>query len=253
MTDLSGLADGGTVDGASDVGAGDAATDAPGADGPAEAAIDAGSDGCFEGGTPTEVGLPATTVVNVSTSPAIVLGVPVSAGDLILVGLKINNASTVSLSALGDDHNDTYQTTSYKTAGYTTIVAWTTAAQAFSSTTITGTLNGTANTVLVAAAFTGLVTPLTLDVSQAGAGTGAAMTSGLAQTSSPHDLIFGFGVAAGTSTTLTAGTSFSGVASASGTLLEDRIVDCAGNYEATGTYNLDAGTWVMMMTAFPAK
>lgn len=238
------------------VGATADATDAADASDASDASTDA-VPSCSDAGAPIVVGTGNSTSVNLSLSAKISLGQNVAANDVIILAAKVNNVSTVSVSAINDDQGNTYTSpVPFKTAGFAHLIAYATAAQASTtSPTITVTLTSTvdggkANTILYATKIAGLSLPPSIDVGRNAMGSSLPMTSGTGTTSFPHELIFGFG--ASNAASISEGASFTPLANFLGGLIEARVVDCVGTYEATAVI-ADGGNWMMMMATFPGN
>ena len=94
--------------------------------------------------------------------------------------------------------------------------------------------------------YSGIDPASPLDASSTATGSGAAMDSGSATTTTPGDLIFGAGSSTNAVTAIGAG--FRTRSTKSGNRTEDRVVSSAGAYSATATQ--DGSAWVMHAVAF---
>jgi hypothetical protein len=93
--------------------------------------------------------------------------------------------------------------------------------------------------------------PLDVTASATGTNAGAAVSSGAATTTSPNELVVGAGM---TSWSFTgAGPSFTQrVITGDGNLAEDRIVNAAGSYAASGVLSGESQDWIFQMATFRA-
>jgi glucose/arabinose dehydrogenase len=173
-----------------------------------------------------------------------------TAGNLIVVYLIWNTASTVTLS---DTKGNVY-------AAAAPVTRWnnnTWSSQVFYAKNIaagTNTVRATFATSITAWAdmyiheYSGLDKSAPLDVSAAAVGTTSAMSSGTATTTNASDLIFGAG--ASTGTVSAAGAGFTTRRTNFGNRTEDKLVSTAGATSATATQG--GASWVMHMVAFKA-
>jgi hypothetical protein len=254
LTDLTGL---GSPDASPDGTIADATDDVTDASDASDASIaDGDAASCSDAGPPIVLGSANSVAVNVSLDASVDLGQNVAANDVIVLAAKINNVSSVSVSAITDTQNNTYSyPMPFKTGGFTFVIAYATAAQtSTTSPVITVTLastvdGGKANSILYATKLSGLSLPPAIDVRRNGMGSNGPVTSGTGTTSFPHEIIFGFG---SSNAGISEGPSFAPLTSLLGGLLEARMVDCVGTYEATAVVP-DGGPWVMVMATFPGN
>ena len=102
---------------------------------------------------------------------------------------------------------------------------------------------------LLVAEYAGLALVDAFDAGANASGTGAAsspITSGVATTTAPHELVRGYAEAMSSS----AGAGFTTRATRAGDLIEDQVVTAVGSYEATA---IVTGTWTMMMVTFRGR
>ena len=174
-----------------------------------------------------------------------------TAGDLIVVYLVWSNTSSVSMT---DTRGNVYASAGARTTWDSSSAS---SSQIFFAKNIAGgtnTVRATFGTAITSAAdmyiheYSGIDKVDPLDVSVAGKGATAAMSSGTATTTNASDLIFGAGASSGTVNKV--GTSFTSRSTKFGNRTEDRTVTAAGSYGATATQNGNA--WVMHMAAFKA-
>jgi hypothetical protein len=231
----------------------DATKDANASDSDASVVQDATSDAaCMDGGVPIVDGIGVTTTQTTTSSPSIKLGAVVP-NDVVVVAFRVSDALTIGVGAINDDLGDTFTHTAPFTPGnFTYMIAFTTVAKSAPTITISLTLTGVANTILYGLSYQGLVTPAAFDVTVSSNGPSPPVTSGLATTHFPHELVFGFGESPTAGIGMTVGPTFSTIAATNHGVIEDKVVHCTGSYEVTGALT-DAGAWAMMMATFPGK
>jgi hypothetical protein len=229
---------------------GDASPDATDASAPDAADVALSDATCSDGGAAVVDGVGVSASRPNLQNPSITVGA-VSPDDVVVTAFRISGGITVS--SIGDDLSDAYtHTAPFTTGGFTYMIAFTTVTTAATTVTITLTLTGVANTILYAVSYKGLAKPTAIDGTKGANGTSGPATSGTVTTKFPRELVFGFGESASGGVSMSAGPSFNTVALTTSGLIEDKVVDCIGSYEATSVLS-DAGNWAMMIATFPTK
>jgi hypothetical protein len=185
---------------------------------------------------------------NASSTGKVVLHDPVSAHHAIIVALDFTGSS--SLSSVTDDSGDTFQTVlgpisdSFDHSLY--VAAAFDVAAAATPPTIAVALAKPADVLeIYVHEYAGLAFMSALDQRSGGDGSTAQMKSPDVVTTSPNELIFGFGVTA--SGKAQPGPNFTGRSSFNGNITEDILGAPIGTYSATATAT---NSWIMTITTF---
>jgi hypothetical protein len=211
-----------------------------------------------DSGSDAGVDAPAITFVQVaSTKPAaavttLAFNGAVIAKDAIVVCLKYPSSSGATLLSISDTSANTYNTlVGPITSGTDTHYLAAAFDAKAGATTLTVTLSATVPMVgsdLFVLDYSGIVASNAFDASSSQSGSTAAMTSGSATTSTPHELIVGFAAASNA----TSGAGFTSRVSLNGNLAEDRVVMATGSYAATANTGGN-GAWTMIMATFKGQ
>lgn len=115
--------------------------------------------------------------------------------------------------------------------------------------TVTVTLSAaaTGGWEVLALEYTGLALDTPFDTSAYDSGNGTAMTSGSVSTSSPHELLLGYGHAGEP----VAGPGYTSRDTGPASLVEDRVVFATGDYTATATTS--SGVWTLILATFAGR
>jgi len=201
------------------------------------------------GGTIRFVQVKAATPQTASSSVSVAYAVAETAGDLNIVAVGWNDA-TSTVSSISDSRGNSYSLAIGPTTGsgirqsiyYARNIAG-------GSNTVTVTFNQAAAAVdLRVLEYSGLDTASPLDVTAGAAGSGTAPSSGSATTTAANELIFGAGM---TTTHFTgAGSGFTSriITSPDADIAEDRTVTATGSYNATAPNS--SSNWVMQVATF---
>jgi hypothetical protein len=100
---------------------------------------------------------------------------------------------------------------------------------------------------LLALEYTGLSLTRPFDVDAYDSGTGSAMSSGSAMTTSPHELLFAYGHASAPMV----GSGFTLRDSEGDSIVEDAVVFTTGDYDATASTT--AGIWTLILATFAGR
>ena len=177
---------------------------------------------------------------------------PSVSGNLIVVTVKWGD-QTISVSSVTDNKDNAYTSA----VGPTNWSGTAKRAQSFYAKNIIGggapigitvnlTGDATSSLQLFQAEYTNADINSPVDVTSAAVGTGTAMSSGTATTTSPYELIYG--IAFEDSGAPTAGAGFATVTSFNGNLSEDKNVATTGANSATATNSASANWFMHMVT-----
>ena len=196
--------------------------------------------------TPSFVQARAAEITSGRTN-SVAFQAPNAAGNLIVVSVFWDNTSSVSVA---DSRGNTYAS-----GGARRTWGSTRSAQVFYARNVaagTNTVTATFSKAIRVSAtvhvheYSGVDRAAAADATAGGVGSGTALSSGTATTTSAGDLLFATGASTGTVTQPGAG--WTARSTASGDLTADRLAVAAGPYSATATAT--SGSWVMQLVAF---
>jgi hypothetical protein len=177
---------------------------------------------------------------------------PVTRGDLLAVAFCWPNALGVNIVSVTDSAGNIYRPILQAHSSYSTSSSW-----IYAATNVAGGNNVTVTVTVsspnanpMSMAILEYANVNTIDATRIGAGTGAMpITSGIATTNRPNELILGVSVA---DVSVTAGTGFNNRFTSSNFSVEDKFVSSQGQYSATfnALSNIANAGWNAGMVTF---
>ena len=201
--------------------------------------------------TPAFVQAASSTPQTPQTTVATPFGQSQTAGDLNVVVIGWNNA-TSNVNSVTDSRGNTYQLAAPTTrSGVISQAIYYAKSITAGSNTVTITMSASTPFVDVRIAeYSGLDPTNPLDVTSSAGGNSAQPNSGTATTTKARSLLVGAGTTTGSFTAAGSGYTTRVITIPDADILEDRVVTSTGSYSATAA--MSSSTWVMQLVAFRA-
>jgi hypothetical protein len=183
-----------------------------------------------------------------TTSNSLTLAAPVQDHDAVIVCFTTPSASS-TLQSISDTLGNTYTIAGAPVVsnGFVHYIAFA-SSPAGGSDTVTVTLSAAGAWTMVALEYGGLALSAPFDTAAHDSGSGSAMTSGSASTSSAHELLLAYAHASGPMI----GPGFTMRYDGNSSLVEDQVMFGSGSYTATGP-NTPAGIWTLLLATFSGR